>query len=218
MELVHLGKLNKKFGQFQALPNAALLGRPGPAPQMHSRDRRYACMLRLWPDRDLLQREGWHVNVKRVWRLCRTIGLQLCNNSPKRRVQAMLREGRTIATDLNDVWALDFVHDQHFDGRKISVLTMIDAFTRLAPASDVRHSFKGADVVASLEKAVRDVGRPRTIHVDSCPEFTSRDLDLWAFVRGFTLDFSRPGRSTDNAFIESLNGRFRAECLNANWL
>ena len=49
------------------------------------------------------------------------------------------------------------------------------------------------------------------------PEFISRQLDLWAFMRGVTLDFSRPGKPTDNAFIESLNGKFRAECLNANW-
>jgi putative transposase len=45
----------------------------------------------------------------------------------------------------------------------------------------------------------------------------SRDLDLWAYQRGVTLDFSRPGKPTDNAFIESFNGKFRAECLNAHW-
>lgn len=49
------------------------------------------------------------------------------------------------------------------------------------------------------------------------PEFINRELDLWAFLRGVTLDFSRPGKPTDNAFIESMNGKFRAECLNANW-
>lgn len=67
----------------------------------------------------LLRREGWHVNAKRVWRLYREIGLQLRNKSPKRRVQAKLREGRTNATGPNDVWAMDFVHDHLFDGRKI---------------------------------------------------------------------------------------------------
>ena len=48
-------------------------------------------------------------------------------------------------------------------------------------------------------------------------EFISRDMDLWAYQRGVTLDFSRPGKPTDNAFIEAFNGRFRAECLNAHW-
>jgi putative transposase len=165
----------------------------------------------------LLRREGWRVNAKRVWRLYREIGLQLRNKSPKRRVQAKLREGRANAIGPNDVWAMDFVHDQLFDGRKIRVLTVIDTYTRLAPAIDVRQTYKGIDVVATLEKAIHDVGLPKTIRVDNGPEFISRDLDLWAFVRGVTLDFSRPGKPTDNAFIESLNGKFRAECLNTNW-
>jgi putative transposase len=165
----------------------------------------------------LLQREGWPVNHKRVWRLYRETGLQLRNKSPKRRVSAKLREGRAAASGPNDVWAMDFVHDQLFDGRKIRVLTIIDTFTRLAPAIDVRASYKGSDVVATLERAIHDVGLPKTIRVDNGPEFISRELDLWAFMRGVTLDFSRPGKPTDNAFIESLNGKFRAECLNTNW-
>lgn len=146
------------------------------------------------------------MNAKRVWRLYREIGLQLRNKSPKRSVQAKLREGRERATGPNDFWAMDFVHDQLFDGRKIRVLTVIDTFTRLSPAIDVRQSYRGPDVVATLEKAVQEVGMPKTIRVDNGPEFVSRDLDLWAFIRGVTLDFSRPGKPTDNAFIESLNG------------
>lgn len=58
---------------------------------------------------------------------------------------------------------------------------------------------------------------PATIRVDQGTEFVSRDLDLWAYQRGVTLDFSRPGKPTDNAFIEAFNGRFRAVCLNAHW-
>jgi putative transposase len=61
------------------------------------------------------------------------------------------------------------------------------------------------------------VDYPRTIRVDNGPEFVSKELDLWAYMKGVTLDFSRPGKPTDNAFIESFNGKFRAECLNANW-
>ena len=61
------------------------------------------------------------------------------------------------------------------------------------------------------------VGYPSTIRVDQGSEFISRDMDLWAYANGVTLDFSRPGTPTDNAFIEAFNGRFRAECLNAHW-
>ena len=165
----------------------------------------------------LLRREGWLVNSKRVCRLYREIGLQLRNKSPKRRVKAQLRDDRAPATAPNQVRAMDFVHDQLFDGRKIRILTVVDTFTRLSPAMEVRQQFRGADVVAVLERVFREIGCPKTIRLDNGPEFVSRELDLWAFMRGVTLDFSRPGKPTDNAFIESLNGKFRAECLNANW-
>ncbi|KRQ16267.1 transposase [Bradyrhizobium manausense] len=75
----------------------------------------------------------------------------------------------------------------------------------------------GTDVVEVLERACKEVGFPATIRVDQGSEFVSRDVDLWAYQRGVTLDFSRPGKPTDNAFIEAFNGRFRAECLNAHW-
>jgi putative transposase len=165
----------------------------------------------------LLRREGGRVNAKRVWRLYREMGLQLRNKAPKRRVQAKLREGRSGAVAPNEVWAMDFVHDQLFDGRKIRVLTIVDTFTRLSPAIDVRQSYRSADVVATLERAAVETGLPKTIRVDNGPEFVGEDLDLWAFMRGVTLDFSRPGKPTDNAYIEWFNGKFRAECLNANW-
>lgn len=68
----------------------------------------------------LLRREGWPVNAKRVCRLYREQGLQLRNKSPKRRVKAKLREGRSPATAANQIWAMDFVHDQLFDGTSLT--------------------------------------------------------------------------------------------------
>ena len=165
----------------------------------------------------LLRREGWQVNPKRVYRLYRECGLQLRNKTPKRRVKAKLREGRQVATRSNETWAMDFVHDQLATGRKLRVLTIVDTFSRYAPAIEPRFSFRGADVVEVLERVGGEVGLPASIRVDQGREFISRDLDLWAYHRGVVLDFSRPGKPTDNAFIESLNGKFRAECLNAHW-
>ena len=112
---------------------------------------------------------------------------------------------------------MDFVHDQLFGDRKIRVLAIVDTLTRLSPAIDVRQSYRSADVAATLERAAVETGLPKTIRLDNGPEFVGKDLDLWAFMRGVTLDFSRPGKPTDNAYIESFNGKFRAECLNANW-
>lgn len=165
----------------------------------------------------LLRREGWEVNVKRVCRLYREMGLQLRNKTPKRRVKAKLRSDRTTAVAANDIWAMDFVHDQMFDGKKIRVLTVIDTLSRASPAIDARLSYRGKDVVEALERGAQEFGYPKTIRVDNGPEFVSKELDLWAYMKGVTLDFSRPGKPTDNAFIESFNGKFRAECLNANW-
>ena len=165
----------------------------------------------------LLRREGWPVNAKRVCRLYREMGLQLRNKSPKRRVKAKLREGRIGASAPNDVWAMDFVHDQLFDGSKIRALTIVDILTRVSPAVEMRRAWRGADVVSTLEEAIKEFGTPNTIRLDNGPEFISKELDLWAYMRGVTLDFSRPGKPTDNSFIESFNGKFRAECLNTNW-
>ena len=165
----------------------------------------------------LLQRDGWAVNVKRVYRLYRELSLQLRNKTPKRRVKAKLREDRTDARQINETWAMDFVHDQLATGRKIRVLTIVDTFSRFSPAVDPRFSYRGEDVVLTLERICKTVGYPKTIRVDQGSEFISRDLDIWAYQKGVVLDFSRPGKPTDNSFIESFNGKFRSECLNTHW-
>lgn len=108
---------------------------------------------------------------------------------------------------------MGFLHDQLFDGRKIRILPIIDTFSRFLPALDPRFTYKAEDVVETLDQA-GVVGYPKTIRVDNGPEFVSRDLDLWAYQRGVTLDFSRPGKPPGNAFAESFNGKVRAECLN----
>ena len=165
----------------------------------------------------LLRREGWHVNIKKVRRIYNELGLQLRNKTPKRRVKAKLRKDRQEATGSHQVWAMDFVHDQLATGRKMRILTIIDTFSRYVPTIDPRFSYKGADVVETMERVCTEIGYPKTIRVDQGSEFISRDLDLWAYINGVTLDFSRPGKPTDNAFIEAFNGRFRAECLNTHW-
>lgn len=165
----------------------------------------------------LLRREGFGLNQKKTRRIYRELGLQLRNKTPKRRVKAKLRDDRKVATQPNETWAMDFVHDQLAMGRKIRVLTVVDTFTRYVPVLDPRFSYRGEDVVQTLERVCTKAGYPSTIRVDQGSEFISRDLDLWAYTNGVTLDFSRPGKPTDNAFIEAFNGRFRAECLNAHW-
>lgn len=107
---------------------------------------------------------------------------------------------------------MDFVHDQLTTGRKLRVLTVIDTFSRFVPVLDARFSYSGEDAMQILERVCGRVGYPKTIRADQGTEFVSRDLDLWAYTKGVTLDFPRSGKPTDNAFIEAFNGRLRAEC------
>jgi putative transposase len=109
------------------------------------------------------------------------------------------------------------VHDQLATGTKIRILTIVDTFSRYMPVLDPRFSYRAENLVRTLDEACAKTGYPKTIRVDNGSEFISRDLDLWAYAKGVTLDFSRPGKPTDNAYIEAFNGRFRAECLNTQW-
>ncbi len=165
----------------------------------------------------LLRREGWRINHKRTYRLYCEEGLQMRNKTPKRRVSAKLRDDRRPASAPGEVWAMDFMADQLFSGQRIRVLTIVDIFSKVSPAIGVGFSYKGCDVVDTLDQAVEEHGCPKRIRLDNGPEFVSRDLDLWAYAKGVVLDFSRPGKPTDNAYIEAFNSRFRQECLNASW-
>lgn len=165
----------------------------------------------------LLRREGWVVIIKKTRRIYSELGLQLRNKHPKRRVKAKLREDRREAAGPNEVWAMDFVHDQLAMGSKLRILTVVDTHSRYCPVADPRFTYRGEDVVQTLERVCGQIGYPGTIRVDNGSEFISRDLDLWAYANDVTLDFSRPGKPTDNGFIEAFNSKLRAECLNTHW-
>ncbi len=130
------------------------------------------------------------------------MGLQLRNKTPKRRVKAKLRDDRKEAIAVNETWAMDFVHEQLVTGRKIRVLTVVDTFSRFSPVVDPRFSYKGENVVQTLERACKVFGYPKSIRADNGPEFVSRDLDLGAYQNDMRSP-STPGKPTDNEFIES---------------
>jgi len=165
----------------------------------------------------MLRREGHQDNVKRVYRLYREEGLSLRLKRPRRNRAAKLRQPKQLAFAINEVWSADFVADALFDGRKLRMLTVVDCYTRECLAVDVGQSLKGEDVVDSLNRICAQRGLPKTIKTDNGSEFISKVMDKWAYEHGIELDFSRPGKPTDNAAVESFNGRLRQECLNANW-
>ena len=166
----------------------------------------------------LLRREGWHVNHKRAHRIYCEEGLNLRHKRPRRRVAAAHRIERPEVSSIDQCLSIYFVSDNLFNGRRIRALTVVDNFSRECLSIHVDQGIKGKDVVTVMEKLRLLKDRcPERIQVDNGSEFISKDFDKWAYEQGVTLDFSRPGKPTDNALIESFNDSFRDECLNAHW-
>jgi len=112
---------------------------------------------------------------------------------------------------------LEFVADQLSDGRRCRALTVVDVYTRECLAIEVGQSLKGPDVVRVLQRISEQRGAPQILFCDNGSEFSSQIMDLWAYHNQVKIDFSRPGKPTDNAHVESFNGTLRAECLDAHW-
>ncbi len=135
----------------------------------------------------------------------------------RRRKRISLHRGPVpVATTRNEYWSMDFVHDQLANGRKFRVLTVIDKWSRESVLLEDDFSLTGQSVVEALQQLSSSRSLPKAITVDHGTECTSKSLDEWAWNRGVKLDFIRPGKPTENAFIESFNGRLRDECLNVN--
>ena len=165
----------------------------------------------------LLQREGWKVNHKRVYRLYRLEGLGMRPKKPRRHVTACRRMERSAATEVNESWSMDFMSDALYNGRRIRLLTIVDNFNRESLAIEVGEHIGSDRVVEVLTLLSKNRDLPKRIQVDNGPEFISKRLDQWAYFNGVELDFIRPGKPTDNGIIEAFNGRLRQECLNENW-
>jgi putative transposase len=168
--------------------------------------------------RVLLNREGWNVGKYLVYRLYTEEGLSLKKMKPAgKRKAARQRQERFKATGADQAWSMDFVADQLQDGTRFRSLTIVDVHTREAVAIEVGQSLKGDDVVRVLNRMKAERAVPKVLFCDNSSEFTSQAMDLWAYRNGAKIDFSRPGKPTDNSFIESFNGTFRAECLKTHW-
>ena len=165
----------------------------------------------------LLLRDGWRINHKRTYRLYTEENLTMRTKRPRRRRSAVQRLARPMATAPNQCWSMDFVADALADGRRFRALTIVDHFSRESVGIEVGASLTGQHVVEVLRRLNRLNRRPQWITVDNGSEFISKALDQWAHWHKVQLDFIRPGKPVENAYIESFNGRFRQECLNANW-
>lgn len=165
----------------------------------------------------MLRREGWRDNHKRVHRLYKAEGLSLRHCRVRRSRSARRRQPRRESHAVNDLWGMDFVSDALFDGRRFRALTIVDHFTHECLGIVVDQSLRGEHVAEAMTQLVAQRGAPAAIKVDNGSEFAGKVMDKWAYENGVELDFSRRGKPTDNALVESFNGRFRQECLNEHW-
>lgn len=165
----------------------------------------------------LLRQEFGAVNHKRVERIYREEGLQL----PRRKKGKRRGIGRIIGLQAprepNERWSMDFMSDSLSDGRRFRLLTVVDDFTRECIAIEVDTGISGERVVRILKSVGYMRGLPKTLVADNGPEFTSKAMLVWSRPQGVSLHFIKPGRPTQNAFVESFNGRLRDECLNQHW-
>lgn len=160
----------------------------------------------------LLVREGWPVNHKRVYRLYSELGLAV-RRKRRHRVAQANRQPRIVPDQADEQWSMDFMSDRLADGRGFRVLNVVDDATRECLAMEVDTSLSGHRVTQVLDRIASTRQLPQRMVLDNGPEFTSRALDLWASRHGVELRFIRPGKPTENAFVESFNGRVRDECL-----
>lgn len=164
----------------------------------------------------LLRREGEQVNVKCVHRLYREERLLV---QRRRRGKGVAVERRPLVEPEhpNQVWSMDFASDALEYGRRLNCLTIIDDFSKEAVDIVVDHSISGQYLTRVLDAIARFRPLPKTLRTDQGPEFTSRALDQWAYDRGIELRLIEAGKPTQNAYVESFNGKFRDKRLNEHW-
>jgi putative transposase len=163
----------------------------------------------------MLRREGFLVNHKRIRRLYRLEGLAL-RKRPRRRKTYVCRIPPASPLYVNQRWSMDFMADQLDDGRRFRLFNVVDDRTRECLAIEVGFSMPSERVAQALDAIVAERGKPEAIVCDNGTEFTSVTLAGWSYRNGVPLQFIRPGKPVENAFIESFNGRVRDECLNAS--
>jgi putative transposase len=155
------------------------------------------------------------VNHKRVWRVYRDLGLSV-KRTRRKRLERALRP-RPVLTAPNQEWAVDFVSDVTASGRRLRIFTVVDSYTRECLALEVDTSLPSRRVTRALAKIIDRRGAPVAIRSDNGPEVSSRHYLAWCIEKRIDAVHIQPGKPTQNAHIESFNGRLRDECLNVSW-
>lgn len=162
-----------------------------------------------------LRRDGIIANHKRIYRVYAEANLQV-RKRLKRRVALGRGDLPPAVSTPNERWSLDFVHDTLQNSRRLRTLNIVDDFTREALAIEVDTSISGSRVTRVLDRIADERGLPKTIVMDNGTELTSLAMLAWSAKHRVQLHYIAPGKPTQNAFVESFNGKFRDECLNDN--
>lgn len=156
--------------------------------------------------------KGFQWNHKRVYRIYRALELNL-RIKPRQRLVRERPVPLAVPAQLNDVWSMDFMHDQLADGRSIRLFNVIDDFNREALAIEVDFSLPSARVVRALDQIIEWRGKPRAIRCDNGPEYISSVTLDWAKQRGVHIEFIQPGQPQQNAYVERYNRTVRYDWL-----
>ena len=161
----------------------------------------------------LLRREGLTINRKKTQRLYREEGLTVRRRKGRKRAVGA-RAPAPVPALPSQRWSLDFVHDQMATGRRFRVLNIVDDATRECLAAVPDTSISGKRVVRELTELIATRGKPGTIVSDNGTELTSNAVLEWCGKAKVEWHYTAPGKPTQNAFVESFNGRMRDELLN----
>jgi len=163
----------------------------------------------------MLKSEGLVVNMKQTYRVYSEERLQLRQRKRKKLDRPRMPLVVPVGVDIR--WSMDFVSDQLSNGRRFRVLNVKDDYSKELVGQLVAFSITGAQVARFLNVLIEQRSAPDQITCDNGTEFTSKAMFFWQKESAVKLAFIQPGKPTQNAFVESLNGRFRRECLDQHW-
>ena len=161
----------------------------------------------------LLEREGFHLNHKKLRRLYREEGLQVRRRGGRKRAVGT-RAPLAVPSAPNERWSLNFVSDSFEDGRRFRILCVVDDHTRECLALVADTSLSGVRLARELDMLIAERGKPKTMVSDNGTEMTSNAILRWCQDRLVNWHYIAPGKPMQNGFVESFNGRLRDECLN----
>jgi putative transposase len=161
-----------------------------------------------------IRRSGKQWNHKRIYRVYKLLKLNR-KRKGKRRLPSRVKQPLVKQEQINQSWSMDFMSDSMVGGRRFRTFNLIDDCTREVLAIEIDTSLSSKRIIRTLERVILDRGKPNIIRTDNGPEFTSKDLELWASDHEIQIQFIQPGRPMQNGYIERFNRIYRESILDA---